>query len=212
MNPRTYAHTSIAAAKDFGTFRSIVTCDPVQFEIDGVRISIDECWIEQMLEMDFIYSPLRKTNTYFLCFQSKTCLGHQVNAWPEGIKSRMRGIARIGPEPLEQPGGPWVYVYGQDYDEVNKEQATVSINRLPDEVNQTGSNLESIHFSWEPLKERFWIFEIFYLLFYWTFAICFYFLVIAPLFWLSVPVQLFNRKINSHSLLSRIQHWLYKLH
>lgn len=212
MNPRTHAHQSIAEAREFGTFRTLVTCDPIQFEIDGTAISINECWLEQMLEMDFLYSPWRKTDTYFLCFQSNTCLDHQVNAWPEGLSSRMTGIARTGPDPLEQNGGPWVYVYRLHYEEVIKEQASVSINRLPDEVNQTGQILESIQFSWEPLKERFWIFEIFYLLFYWTFAICFYFLVIAPIFWLSVPVHLFNRKINLHSLLCRIQHWLYKLH
>src|SRR5271156_6868194 len=96
-DPHNSVHTCIADAKSFGTFRATVNCSPSSIETDGQVFSIDECWLEQWLVMDFLYSPWRDTEVVFVCFNSKMCLEPGSDYWPSLYHaSRPNSFARVG--------------------------------------------------------------------------------------------------------------------
>jgi hypothetical protein len=79
MDPCSSPHSCIAEAKKHETFRALITCLPSSFEMEHNVVSIDECWLEQIVLEDFL-SPRENTDGFYICFTWKSSL--QNNALP----------------------------------------------------------------------------------------------------------------------------------
>jgi hypothetical protein len=80
-DPHTSAHACVADAKRFGTFRAEITSAPSSCEFEGELVPINECWLEQRLVQDMLYSPWRNTDVFFLCFNLKR--SNSIKTWQD---------------------------------------------------------------------------------------------------------------------------------
>jgi hypothetical protein len=200
------AGTSIKErAKERGTFRREASFSPNSIEFGGEIISVDDCWLEQQIRMwGGLYGPFVNTDKWNLYMTSK----RGVRMWPsiqrgsEWCKCNRGGLNH-----------PFDYIFSLSPNDLQDNEVLVAFDDH-DSLKSGKEPTQLVRLSWVPinLKKRFGVYDAVY----WAFAISVTVLIVVPIlavYLLQLPLTFLRLPLlfNVHSILVRIQTWVYKL-
>jgi hypothetical protein len=189
---------SVVEAKQFGTFRTLVSCSPPAIETSGGSLKIEECWIEQMPLVTPLYTPLTNSEYFYVCFSvMRSAEARTENNAFVCVESLPHISSHPGVHngPIES-GERYIYCFSLQSNELHTKKWNVTYKLGPFLADaKSESRKYSLALSWTGQAEKRDTLRLHEIL-YWSLSIPVYCFVIAPLILVSLLLPLKSQSLN----------------